>query len=776
MIQPGMILADRYEIIELIGTGGMADVYKAKDHKLNRHVAIKVLKAEYSSNKNFVSKFRVEAQSAAGLMHPNIVNVYDVGEEAGMYYFVMELVEGITLKNYIEKKITLSVKEAISIAIQVAMGIEAAHNNGIIHRDIKPQNIIISKEGKVKVADFGIARAASSDTITSHAMGSVHYTSPEQARGGYSDAKSDIYSIGITMFEMVTGRVPFDGETTVAIAIKHIQEEMPSPRMYVPEIPVSVEQIIYKCTQKNPDRRYANVGELITDLKRSLINPDENFVVINQAPSSEGTKAISDDDRQSIRQQINVEQGFDAYAQPQHPQTPHQQAQAPAQQQPHPQPTVAPYPPQNGYQQMPPKQQPPVYQNPYEQFAAEDAREQADLFSPRAARPAGSQQGMEQPVRNARPARPDAVRDQKKRKRVPDEDKRSRSRDYYDDFEDEDDVDPKMEKIMTILMIVAAVIIAVVAFIVIGNVMGLFGKSGSSEETNIEAESGMVAVPDLVGKTFDEASQLLTEAGLTASAERAESTEYDKDYIISQDIEAGTQVATGTKLKLVISSGKVVGGVAVPDLVGKSEAEAKVLLDAEGLVLAVETTPNPSVEAGKIVSQTPMGATTAQKGSTVTVYISTGPEDSTIQVPDLVGKDETTAKSMLTTAGLNWGTITEEHNDSVAAGLVLAQSVAPETEVKTGTSVDFVVSLGSSTYTCHLDVSAPADYFAGTEAVIILNDITNSEVNRFSTSSFPYTVTQAGISSEMGYVIVQYQGEDGEWHQTSPVAVQFTQE
>ena len=193
MLVPGTILGDRYEVIELIGTGGMANVYKAVDRKLNREIAIKVLKDEYSSNKNFVSKFKAEAQAAAGLMHPNIVNVYDVGDENGLYYFVMELVDGITLKNYIEKKIRLSVKEAVSIAIQVSMGIEAAHNKGIIHRDIKPQNIIISRDGKVKVADFGIARAATSDTITTHAMGSVHYTSPEQARGGYSDAKSDIY-------------------------------------------------------------------------------------------------------------------------------------------------------------------------------------------------------------------------------------------------------------------------------------------------------------------------------------------------------------------------------------------------------------------------------------------------------------------------------------------------------------------------------------------------------------------------------------------------------
>lgn len=303
MIKIGMMVGERYEVLEKIGTGGMSDVYKGKDHKLNRYIAIKVLKQEFSENANFVSKFRVEAQAAAGLMHPNIVNVYDVGEEDGMYYIVMELVEGITLKNYIEKKARLSVKEAISIAIQVSMGIEAAHNNHIIHRDIKPQNIIISKEGKVKVTDFGIAKAATSNTITSNVMGSVHYTSPEQARGGYSDERSDIYSLGITLFEMLTGRVPFNGETTVAIAIKHIQEEFPSPREFVPEIPNSVEQIVYKCTQKSPDRRYQSMGELIEDLKMSLINPDSDFVVMNNPDEEAGTRMITDSDMDEIKRQ-----------------------------------------------------------------------------------------------------------------------------------------------------------------------------------------------------------------------------------------------------------------------------------------------------------------------------------------------------------------------------------------------------------------------------------------------------------------------------------------
>ncbi len=303
MIKIGMIIGDRYEILEKIGTGGMSDVYKAKDHKLNRFVATKVLKQEFSENANFVSKFRIEAQAAAGLMHPSIVNVYDVGEENGIYYIVMELVEGITLKKYIEKKARLSVKEAVSIAIQVSMGIEAAHNNHIIHRDIKPQNIIISKEGKVKVTDFGIAKAATSNTITSNVMGSVHYTSPEQARGGYSDEKSDIYSLGITLFEMLTGRVPFNGETTVAIAIKHIQEEMPSPRDYISEIPVSVEQIVFKCCQKSPDRRYQSMAELIDDLKKALITPDEDFVKVSDPDEEASTKFISDRDMQQIKRQ-----------------------------------------------------------------------------------------------------------------------------------------------------------------------------------------------------------------------------------------------------------------------------------------------------------------------------------------------------------------------------------------------------------------------------------------------------------------------------------------
>lgn len=299
-IAQGAFIADRYEVISKVGAGGMSDVYKAKDHILGREVAVKILKSEFSEDATFVAKFRTEAQSAASLEHPNIVNIYDVGSENGMYFIVMEYVEGITLKTYIEKKGQLNFKEAISIAIQVGRGIEAAHSKGIIHRDIKPQNIIISTEGKVKVTDFGIARAASSNTIHADVMGSVHYSSPEQARSGFVDGKSDIYSLGIVMYEMVTGRVPFDGDSTVAIAIQHLQEEMVAPSAYAPDLPVSLEKIILKATMKSPDRRYNTISDMLIDLKKALVSPNEDFVNIVDANNLANTRVASQEEQVSI--------------------------------------------------------------------------------------------------------------------------------------------------------------------------------------------------------------------------------------------------------------------------------------------------------------------------------------------------------------------------------------------------------------------------------------------------------------------------------------------
>lgn len=747
MLEVGTFLGDRYEILSLIGSGGMADVYKAKCHKLNRFVAIKVLKAEFSSDSSFVSKFKAEAQSAAGLMHPNIVNVYDVGDENRMYYFVMELVEGITLKHYIEKKIRLTAKEAVSIAIQVSMGIEAAHNNGIIHRDIKPQNIIISKEGKVKVADFGIAKAATSNTVTSHAMGSVHYTSPEQARGGYSDAKSDIYSIGITLFEMVTGHVPFDGETTVAVAIRHIQEEMPSPRVYVPDVPISVEQIINKCCQKNPDRRYSNVGQLIHDLKHSLTNPDEDFVVINEPSSSEGTKTISDDDKRQIRKSsVMTGTVYDDilpnYGAP---------SQGPAEQ-------------SGGYANV--RQGTgsmnqaghPAYDDQAD--ARYDERYDDDVFEVRK---------KKKPA--LAPSRQKPVKKEKYRKEYDE---------YYED-ELEDDVDPKMEKVVTILLVVAAVLVTAALLFFIAKFSGWL--SGSSEEKpqqelKIETSSSMVTVPNVVGMTVTEASDVLSKAGLTAKATYKESPEYDKDYITEQDTAEGTQVTAGTILKLVVSSGKVTG-VTVPDVVGKSEAEAKVALEEEGFSMQKQLQESDSVEKGMVISQSPLGATTAAKGSAVTVVISSGISEEELEMPNLTGKTEEEARVIIDEMGLTVRTVAEENSDTVEKGKIISQSPAAGGKISKETAVDLKVSIGKeiTSYSCNVQVGEPNNFLEGSEAIVVLMNPNGGELGRFSVSEFPYTVSMSGIKDySSGLITITYLSNEGNWDTTTATAVNFDPE
>lgn len=301
MVNVGTMIAGRYEVIEKIGTGGMADVYRAKDHRLNRFVAVKILKNEYSEDMKFVAKFRQEAQAIACLSHPNIVGVYDVGEEDEMHFFVMEFVDGITLKKYIERNGKLSVREAVGISLQIANGLEAAHANHIIHRDIKPQNILISKDGTAKVSDFGIAKAASSNTITANAMGSVHYISPEQARGGFSDEKSDIYSLGVTIYEMLSGTLPFTGESAVAIALAHIQEDATPLDAIDATIPHGLSNIVAKCMQKKTELRYPTVADLIADMKMFLQDPTGEYGVIRNLYENADTIFIPSGDVNTIK-------------------------------------------------------------------------------------------------------------------------------------------------------------------------------------------------------------------------------------------------------------------------------------------------------------------------------------------------------------------------------------------------------------------------------------------------------------------------------------------
>ena len=301
MLRVGTILSGRYEIISAIGSGGMSYVYKAKDVTLKRLVAVKVLKEEYSRDANIVAKFAREAEAAGGLSHPNVVSVYDVGEQFGTYYIVMELVEGFTLKKYIEKKGRLSQHDAVQVTMQVARGLNAAHEQGIIHRDVKPQNIMVSKEGKIKVTDFGIARINDTQISGANTMGSVHYISPEQARGGVCDERSDVYSLGITLYEMVTGRVPFDGESTVDVALKHVKEPITPPSEYEPDLLPNLEKIILKCTQKKPDYRYRSMGALLDDLKRLLATPYEDFVVMPAVSEAGATKILKKEEAEEIR-------------------------------------------------------------------------------------------------------------------------------------------------------------------------------------------------------------------------------------------------------------------------------------------------------------------------------------------------------------------------------------------------------------------------------------------------------------------------------------------
>ena len=652
MLKEGMFIQERYEIISRLGSGGMADVYKAKDHKLNRFVAVKVLKPEFRDDTVFISKFRIEAQSAAGLSHPNIVNVYDVGEDADISFIVMELVEGITLKEYINKKGRLAVREATSIAMQVCMGLEAAHKNNIVHRDVKPQNIIISTDGKVKVTDFGIARAATANTINSSVMGSVHYSSPEQARGGYSDYKSDIYSMGITLYEMLTGTVPFDGDSTVAIAIKHLQEELPSPRKYVPDLPKSTVQIIYKCTQKSPDRRYNDMGELIADLKESLVNPEGDFVKLVPMNSNAQTVVISDEELNQIRQSYGEAPQGGSFDHSQQTQQMPPQGGYPGGMQGgyggpgYPQGGGYPNQGQRGaYQGYPPQGNPNIggYGNPYPQ----------GYFDP-------------------------------------------------DDDEDDEGLSPRLEKAMVLGSIVAGVIILAIIVVLVGNATGLFDMSflNRSEteseslvttESQAETESDVpettsdsVEVPSVIGKTESEALEELNALSIGGKKVGEQpSAEYAAGQIISQTPAGGSSVQKNTMITYVVSSGSE--STQVPEVAGRALSDVEAELDRMGVNYEVNYTNNPVVETGQVIYAEPQAGSEIQTGDTVVLWVNgtegdTGESstESTSGVKDYTGEWAIDALDALNKQGYKVEYVWQHVTDTDQVGMVLSQDKSGE--------------------------------------------------------------------------------------------------
>lgn len=623
MLRVGMFLADRYEILGQVGTGGMADVYKARCHKLNRLVAIKVLKEEFCKDKKFVAKFRIEAQSAACLSHPNIVGIYDVGEEGDIHYIVMEYVEGITLKDYITRKGKLEVRETIGISIQVAQGIAAAHEQHIIHRDIKPQNIIISREGKIKVTDFGIARAITDDTTAMYgAMGSVHYISPEQARGGYCDERSDIYSLGITMYEMITGRVPFNGDSTVAVALAHINETMTPPSQYVPGLPVALEQIIFKCTQKKQDRRYASCSELISDLRQALITPNENFVKEVPLMNTNPTVMISDGEVTKIRQ---------------------------------------------------------------------ESREMEDLP---VTEEASGQMGQE-----ADEGHPDNL----------DDDDEYLDPDYgeFDDdsYEEEEKKGNTFDRVILGVGIAFAVILVALLIYVVGSLAGWFSNSrpGNAGNTTVVAEtleSGETLddkhtlMPSVLGLDQQSAIEALEAAELEYEIDSnyEYSEEYDIGLVCGQQYPENTVLAKHTKVTLVISLGSGKYTIDSQKYVGATkrrfELDFKQYEDRINLVYEVEN--NDSIPKDQIIRFEPSEGV-LDEGDTLTVYISSGPEY--VRVPDLTEMTRQQARAALEDVGLELGRETEGYS-SVDIGLVCDQSQEPYSTVKSGSSIDIVISVG----------------------------------------------------------------------------------
>ncbi len=623
MIRLGMFLGDRYEILEKIGSGGMSEVYRARDHRLNRDVAIKVLKQEFNSDRSFIGKFRTEAHAAACLSHPNIVHVFDVGDEEDIHYIVMELVEGITLKTYISRKGKLEIRETIGIAMQVAQGIEAAHEQHIVHRDIKPQNIIISRDGKVKVTDFGIAKAATNETITSSTMGSVHYISPEQARGGYCDERSDIYSLGITIYEMLTGQVPFEGDSAVSVALLHIQGEMVSPRKYEPMIPVSLEKIVLKCTQKKPEMRYRTVTELIENLKRALMTPDEDFVHMGTVNSNGPTRIMSQEEVNQIRSgAAAMKDGEEERA---------------------------------------------LSDGDYDRYYGdeeEEARYQLDY----------------------------------------DEEDEM----FFDDDEEDDEEEEsrKSDRIYAIVGIGVAVVIVLLALFIMGKTFGWFDFSSGNkaEEESSQAEESLgteVVMPNLLGKTLDEAEKELEPLDLELRLSYSESENYKDGEIMEQEFPEGTSVKRHTVIKVTVSKGST--ETKVPDdLIGMTREQALKALRDAGLDAEFDEIFSDSVEEGKVAKVSPGLGTAATIGDKVTVYLSKGEETKTATVPQLLGKSENRARQELTDAKLEAGSVTEDYSSDYEKGEVMSQSIRSGSTVEEGTKVDFVVSLGKKDTTVRL--------------------------------------------------------------------------
>ena len=639
ILYPGTMLQDRYEILEKIGSGGMSDVYKAKCHKLNRLVAIKVLKSEFTSDATFVSKFKMEAQAAAGLSHPNIVNIYDVVDEGDIHFIVMELVEGITLKSYITKKGHLDVKEAIGIAIQVASGIEAAHEQHIIHRDIKPQNIMVLPDGNIKVMDFGIARAKNSHlTQDNNVLGTAHYVSPEQTRGQDLGPTSDIYSLGVVMYECATGRVPFDGDDAISVALKQVNELPIPPSQINSGVDADLERIILKCMEKDPANRFQTADELRQVLNSYLsgraVNVSEPTRIIG-APGELGatkTRELSDQTRAMVRPVSGVSGQNTARS------------------------SVSGS--TGSYEVEKPKS------NKNKIIAAVVAA--VAVIGIVVAFATGLFGGEQVTV-------PDVLgKDQQTAVELIKEaglEVGTIDQSYNDDV-DEGKVAEQTPN---------------------GNTKKTKGTKVNLVISKGPKPSEKVEVPKLVGLTKDQAEAALASVGLKGNASE-EANEADEGQVFEQGTEAGKEVAKGTTISYKVSSGP--DTTSVPDLTDMTEAQARNALDMAGFGVDVSYQENDSVTEGTVISWNPSGK--QKPGATITVVIAKKSGKATVP-GNLYGKSITAAVTALNNAGFyNIGFCDQNGNPVSGNEDATVTGVSPTGKQSTDSTITLTVALSGS--------------------------------------------------------------------------------
>ncbi len=576
ILAPGTIVASRYEIIDKIGSGGMANVYRARDLKLDRYVTFKVLREDFINDDEFQARFNIEAQAAASLSNQNIVSVYDVGQEDSIYYIVMEYIDGLTLKDLIKRRAPFENDEILGVATQIAVALCHAHANNIVHRDIKPQNILVTSTGNIKVTDFGIARAATGSTVAANGavMGSVHYFSPEQARGGYVDFKSDIYSLGIVMYEMATGEIPFNADTPVSIALMHMNDPLPDIGEINPHISDSIIRIILKATEKHSSKRYQTALEMLDDLKRALTDETGSFVKIdlNDYDREQPTISLNPDEINTINNRRR-KSFFDEF------------------------------------------------QFEYESDEAEDI----GRFSKKS--------------------------------------------------------EVKTERRIIVAAIATSIVIIAVIFAI-----------GTRFLPKMQTIPQTVTVPELEGKTLDEAKQIANDLLIQINPIEAPSDTVGVGIIISQSLRDSEGILyQGDVIDVVVSSGSE--NIKVPDFRDKKIDDA--------LLMFKEVTLKPKeVYEGKddcpinvVFDQEPKPGDHVKPNSVVTLFVSKGPSDKTVRVPDIIGLTEAEGIRALEERGIAVG-LTSSAPSSKPVGTIITQTIPADKEVSKGTVVSFVISEG----------------------------------------------------------------------------------